>query len=134
MTGTALPHFIQNTDELRTLLTTLPAPRAEPCPCNSATYISWESMADDRWPAALMEQVATLRDPDVEEPTFEEQHPNGTRYDSPDAPIALKFFPFNRCAMWHCTQCHRNLLRYTEYGGYYIDHRVRLFQSELLLG
>ena len=128
-----MSHFIQNTAELRTLLATLPAPRAEPCPCGSAHYTSWESMPDDRWPTALMEQVATLRDPDVVEPTFEEQHPDSTRYDSPNAPIALKFFPFNRCDAWHCTQCHRALLRYTEYGGYYIDHRVRLLQPELLV-
>jgi hypothetical protein len=76
-----------------------------------------------------MAPVATLRDPELYEPTFEEHHPNGTRYDSPDAPVALRFFPYNRCDLWRCTQCQRHLLRYTEFGGYYVDHRVRAVSS-----
>lgn len=82
-------------------------------------------MTEERWPAARMQQVATLRDPDIAEPSFEERHPHGTRYESPEAPVALKFFPYNRCDIWLCTQCQRHLMRYTEFGGYYLDHRVR---------
>ncbi len=72
-----------------------------------------------------MRRIATLRDPDLAEPTYEELHPEGTRYGSPMAPVAMKFFPYNRCDVWRCGQCQRVLLRYTEFGGYYVDHRVR---------
>ena len=77
--------------------------------------------------------MASLRDPELYEPTFEEYHPTGTRYDSPDAPIALKFFPFNRAEVWHCKVCDKHLLRYTEFGGYYVDHRVRTLDPALLV-
>jgi hypothetical protein len=69
----------------------------------------------------------------VYEPTFEEQHPNGTRYDSANAPVALKFFPYNRCDVFSCSRCERFLLRYTEFGGYYVDHRVRALNAELVV-
>ena len=45
------------------------------------------------------------------------------------APVAVRFFPYNRCDLWRCTQCQRHLLRYTEFGGYYVDHRVRSVSS-----
>lgn len=64
------------------------------------------------------------------EPTFEEFHPQGTRYESADAPFAPRFFPYNRCDAFACSTCQRVLLRYTEFGGYYVDHRVRALQSE----
>jgi hypothetical protein len=74
-----------------------------------------------------MQAVATLRDPQEAEPTFEERHPHGTRYDDPQAPLASSYYPYNRCDLWRCMDCQRLLLRYTEFGGYYIDHRVREF-------
>ncbi len=101
------------------------SPAPTPCRCGLGPCAGWESMTEDRWPAAQMASVATLRDPEAYEPTFEEHHPGGTRYDSPDAPVALRFFPYNRCEVWHCAACQRHLLRYTEFGGYYVDHRVR---------
>jgi hypothetical protein len=79
-----------------------------------------------------MTHVATLRDPDVYEPTFEEQHPNGTRYESADAPVALKFFPYNRCDVYACDTCQQHALRYTEFGGYYVDPRARRLNTELI--
>lgn len=114
---------IRNAAELQQLLAR--APRPHPCRCSIGACQAWESLPDDRWPAAQLEQVATLRDPDLNEPTFEERHPAGTRYDSPTAPVAVRFFPYNRCDVWQCSQCQRQLLRYTEFGGYYVDHRVR---------
>jgi hypothetical protein len=76
--------------------------------------------------------VATLRHPDVYEPTFEEHHPDGTRYPDAQAPIAVGHFPYNRSQVWACTRCQRCLLRYTEYGGYYVDHRVRAIDPRLI--
>jgi hypothetical protein len=98
---------------------------AQTCDCGLGVCAGWESLPESRWPAAQMQAVATLRSPDVYEPTFEEHHPQGTRYDSPDAPVASAFFPYNRCDIHQCSRCQRHLLRYTEYGGYYVDHRVR---------
>jgi hypothetical protein len=96
------------------------------CACKPAQSPSWDSITEERWPASVLRQVGTLRQPDLDEPTFEEFHPDGTRYDSPHAPIAPSSFPYNRSDVHVCTHCGRVFLRYTEYGGYYVDHRVRM--------
>ncbi len=101
------------------------APQLLACHCSIGTCTAWESLPEERWPSGQMARIATLRDPDLNEPTFEERHPAGTRYGSPCAPVAIHFFPYNRCDVWQCRQCQRQLLRYTEYGGYYVDQRVR---------
>jgi hypothetical protein len=101
-----------------------------PCQCSLQHCAGWESVNDTAWPASQMQQVATLRDPEVYEPTFEEHHPNGTRYASAEAPVALKFFPYNRCDLHACSTCQQHVLRYTEFGGYYVDHRARRLDAE----
>ena len=103
------------------------------CVCSLGGCTSWESFSEDRWPAELLLEVGTLRDPVIDEPTLEEWHPRGTRYGSADAPVAVAFFPYNRCDAYACKRCGRTLLRYTEYGGYYIDHRVREVLPELIV-
>ncbi len=110
-----------------------PAP-ASKCKCTVGPCPAWESISEDRWPAAQMQALGTLRDPDVYEPTFEEHHPGGTRYDSADAPIAATYFPYNRCDVFRCGPCGRALMRYTEFGGYYVDHRVRELRADLVVG
>jgi hypothetical protein len=105
---------------------------AKACTCGLQRATSWESITEERWPQALMQKVGTLRDEDIAEPTFEEWHPDGTRYDSPDAPVSVRHFPFNRCDVHRCTACSRLVLRYTEFGGYYVDHRVRLLDASLI--
>jgi hypothetical protein len=117
--------------ELRALQTE--APDSAPCTCGLVSYTGWASLTEERWPAALMTQLATLRDPEVYEPTFEEYHPAGTRYDDPAAPVALAWFPYNRCDVWRCQACERLVLRYTEFGGYYVDHRVRVLDTALIV-
>jgi len=124
-------HRIHSAGELRALLDSSTA--STPCGCALGACAGWESLTEDRWPASQMHQIATLRDPDLAEPSFEEKHPDGTRYESPDAPVAVKFFPYNRCDLWRCSQCQRHLLRYTEFGGYYVDHRVRALAPHLTL-
>ena len=120
------------------------AATTRPCACAVGACTGWESVTEDRWPAAQMTAVGTLRaapaDPNADpysgaeaEPTFEEFHPNGTRYESTNAPIAPRYFPYNRCDAWACSQCQRVLLKYTEFGGYYVDHRVRALQPELVV-
>ncbi len=120
--------FINTPEALRQLTPKTPSA----CQCSLQHCAGWESVNDTAWPAELMQVVATLRDPEVYEPTFEEQHPNGTRYESADAPVALKFFPYNRCDVHACSQCHQHVLRYTEFGGYYVDHRARRLNLEFI--
>ncbi len=106
------------------------------CNCSLKACLGWESVSQDRWPAQQLQAVGTLRRPvpvGQTEPTFEEFHPHGTRYESPQAPIALAYFPFNRCDVHACTRCGCAVLRYTEYGGYYIDPRARLVDASLVV-
>lgn len=116
-------------DELRRLARSRP----EQCGCALKACQGWESVSDDRWPDRQMRAVGTLRPPPSDDPaelTFEEFHPNGTRYESPQAPIAPTYFPFNRCDVYACERCGCAVLKYTEYGGYYVDHRVRLVDAQ----
>lgn len=108
-------------------------PTRPTCACRLQDARAWESITEERWPKALMEQVGTLRDPDTYEPTFEEFHPAGTHFWSPEAPIAPRYFPANRSDVWECTTCGRVFLRYVEGGGYFVDRRVRPLAGELLV-
>lgn len=113
-------------DSLRTLCD---RQKSAACSCALRPNACWESFTEERWPKVQMTVLGTLRDPDIYEPAQEEFHPDGTRYTSPDAPVAVKFFPYNVCDIYQCGSCHRVLLRYTEFGGYYVDHRVRELDS-----
>ena len=117
-------------DSLRAVCTMRPLA----CQCTLGACLGWESITEDRWPAAHVRLLGTLRDPQIQEPTYEEQHASGTRYDSVNAPVAVSYFPYNRCDVFACQPCERRLLRYTEFGGYYVDHRVRELQKELIVG
>lgn len=110
-----------STDQLRAWAAEPLPPR---CPCGTARHRAWTSFSESQWPAS-MDKVGTLRDEQVDEPTFEELHPDQTSYDSPDAPLAIGWFPYNRCDVYRCRSCGVYALRYTEFGGYYVDHRVR---------
>jgi hypothetical protein len=103
------------------------------CTCPVGACDAWESLGEERWPKAQMQDVGTLRDAALDDPTFEEFHPHGTRYDSADAPVSLAHFPYNRCDLFRCAPCGRVLLKYTEYGGYYVDHRVRELRGSLVV-
>ena len=102
------------------------------CACSSLALRSWESV-----PLTLaeadFEDVGTLLEDPFVEPTFVEFHPSGTRYDSADAPIAPRYFPYNRCNVSKCLRCGRMFLRYTEAGGYFVDRRIRALAPELLV-
>ncbi len=104
----------------------LPAPADSPpgCACSTLQCAGWESVPTPLG-EPLLRRLGTLRDADEAEPTFTEWHPAGTRYDSADAPVAPAWFPYNRCEVWACAACGRGFLQYTEFGGYYVDHRLR---------
>ena len=116
-----------------TLRAAMPHP-TQTCDCALQRCAGWESVSENDWPKTQLQAVGTLRDPEVHEPTFEEHHPQGTRYESPDAPVALQFFPYNRCDVFACQRCQQTVLRYTEFGGYYVDHRARRIAAEQVVG
>jgi hypothetical protein len=106
---------------------------AKACPaCASLRAPGWEALsaAADR---TQLRRIGTLRDPAVDDPTLEEHHPQGTNAWSADAPIAPAFFPYNRCEVWECARCGRPFLRYTEYGGYYVEERIRELRAALVV-
>lgn len=127
MSPTPMPPQITTTQELLALAAL--GTSGERCDCRLARYQGWDSNPDMHWPAEQLQQVAILRTPDTDEPTFEEYHPSGTRYESPNAPIVLAYFPVNRSTVWRCTKCGIQVMRYTEFGGYYIDHRARVLDA-----
>ncbi|WP_370551286.1 hypothetical protein [Glaciimonas sp. PAMC28666] len=102
------------------------------CACRPENAVSWQTVPPSL-DEAHFEAVGTLREDPFVEPTFAEYHPAGTRYESPDAPIAPRFFPYNRCAVTRCVLCGRHYLRYTEAGGYFVDHRIRLLSATHLI-
>ena len=103
------------------------------CPrCAALVCKGWESVPGG-YDRANLKRVGSLRDPNDEDPTVAEYHPDRTHGWSADAPIALGWFPYNRCDVWQCVGCGRPFLRYTEFGGYYNDERVRELQPRLIV-
>ncbi len=104
-------------------------PPAAPCPaCAALVCPGWEALPGSFARGAL-EFVGSLRDPALDDPTVAEYHPAGTHAWSADAPIAPAWFPYNRCEAWRCARCARPFLRYTEYGGYYTEERIRAIDA-----
>jgi hypothetical protein len=127
MTADAVP--VLAAEALRALAASRPdAPCAA---CAALRSRGWEALSAT-FDAGQLRKLATLRRPEVEDPTLEEHHPSGTNGWSADAPIAPDFFPYNRCDVWECVRCGRPFLRYTEYGGYYVEERIRPLQAALV--
>lgn len=100
--------------------------------CSVLQRPGWESIPVSA-NRGVLKCVGTLRAAGIEEPALNEFHPNGTHGWSADAPIAVDYHPYNRCDVWQCIACRRVYLRYTEFGGYYEDERVRLVQPALVV-
>jgi hypothetical protein len=100
--------------------------------CSALVCKGWESLSGD-FDRSRLRCAGSLRDPDSEEPTYDEYHPHGTNGWSSDAPIAPGWFPYNRCDVWQCVGCGKPFLRYTEFGGYYTDERIRELRAELVV-
>ncbi len=102
------------------------------CSCTRTPLDGWNTL-----PLSLDEgqlrEVATLTRADNDEPTFSEYLPNGLQYWAVDAPIAPLYFPYNRCGVWTCILCGRGYLRYMEGGGYFVDRRIRMLNSALIV-
>ena len=103
------------------------------CRCAALQCAGWETLPAT-FDETSLRRLGRVSGADAyDEPTHQEYHPDATRYGSPDAPIALGHFPYNRCEVWQCVHCARTFLRYTEYGGYYIDHRIRDVNPALVI-
>ncbi len=92
----------------------------------------WEAVPGT-FDAGPLRPVGSLRNPGDEDPTLDEYHPAGTHGWSPDAPISVRHHPYNRCDVWQCSACTRVFLRYTEYGGYYHEQRIRPVDPALVV-
>ena len=105
---------------------------SQPCSCCSVPLDAWQ-----RLPTSLeldrFEEVGTLVADAYQETSFAEYHPQGTRDDSPDAPIAPRYYPANRSQVARCLNCGRYYLRYNEAGGYFTELRIRALRPELLV-
>jgi hypothetical protein len=110
----------------------LAASPREPCGlCEALVCPGWESLSAG-FDRQALRCVATLRQPGDEAPTLTEYHPHGSHGWDAHAPIAPAYFPYNQCEVWQCMACARPFLRYTEYGGYYVDERIRALRPELV--
>jgi hypothetical protein len=105
-----------------------------PCAaCKPFASPGWETFPDSADPSVLQPLGALWLAGD-DEPTLEEApRPTGIDRWSAQAPISLQHHPDNRCEVWACVQCGLPFLRYTEYGGYYIERRIRQLQPQRLL-
>lgn len=103
-----------------------------PCTCNEESLAAWRAVPLALDPGRL-EEAGFLFDDPYDEPTFAEYHPAGTRYESETAPIAMRFYPYNRCAVVRCSDCGRHYLRYNEAGGYFTEMRMRALRPELIV-
>lgn len=118
-------------DELKALAEAS-AKVTQPCACAIDTYRGWTRIPVE-FPEQQMRVVGTLVEDPYAEPTFAEYHPDGTEYWSPQAPIALRHYPFNRCSVLRCTVCGRAALKYVEAGGYYVEPRIRALDPALVV-
>lgn len=102
------------------------------CNCSTVPLRAWQKLPTSLDLENLVE-IGTLVDDPYDEPTFSEYHPQGTRYDSDEAPIAPRYFPCNRSQVIRCLACGRHFLRYNEAGGYFTELRIRALKPELLI-
>ena len=98
--------------------------------CQMLVCDGWESLPIS-FDAQTFKLIGTLKH-DEPEPTWDEYHPQGTDIWSNNAPIAVKYHPYNRCDIHQCKNCTRIYLQYTEYGGYYVDKRIRALNLDLI--
>ena len=91
--------------------------------CASLSCLGWVSVPG-YFDLGTLQVLGTLRTEGAEE-CWDEFHPEGTHLWSEDAPISLQHHPYNRSDVLGCSNCKRVFLHYTEYGGYYIDERIR---------
>ena len=107
------------------------APSKANCPkCESLACVGWETVPGS-FDLNCLKPIGTLRIEGAPE-FWEEDHPEGTNLWSENAPISIQFHPYNRSDVYECKECGSKYLRYTEYGGYYVDERIRALDPKLI--
>jgi len=99
--------------------------------CSLLLCIAWESVPSF-FELGKLQTLGTLRIEGAEE-CWNEYHPDGTNLWSENAPISVTHYPYNRSDVCECTGCKRKFLRYTEYGGYYLEERIRELDRKLMV-
>jgi hypothetical protein len=99
--------------------------------CASLSCPGWASVPG-YFDLRKLKVLGTLRAEDLEE-YWDEYHPSGTNLWSEDAPIAILHYPYNRSEVLECSHCKRTFLHYTEYGGYYLDERIRELSTTFIV-
>ena len=99
--------------------------------CSGFECASWETRPAS-FVAKNYEIVGTCQF-DGSENIWDEHHPEQTTIWSNNAPIALQYYPYNRADVLRCTHCQKVYLTYTEFGGYYVDQRIRLVNRDLIV-
>lgn len=102
------------------------------CSCQKSRLTGWSSQPLSL-PDAQLRDLGTLAQVDPEAASYEEYLPSGTQYTSDDAPIAPRYFPYNRCTVSECINCQRCFLRYMEGGGYFVDKRIRQIDPRVIV-
>lgn len=105
---------------------------AEACPeCSSLFCTGWVSVPG-YFDLGKLEVLGTLKIEGSEE-CWEEYHPDGTNLWSEEAPIEIQHHPYHRSDVRECNCCKRTFLHYTEYGGYYLDERIRELNAKYIV-
>ena len=99
--------------------------------CSTLTCSGWISKPG-YFDLANLRVLGTLKKEGAQE-SWDEYHPEGTNFWSDNAPISLQHHPDHRCNVLECISCKRKFLHYTEYGGYYLDERVRELNKEYVV-
>ena len=102
------------------------------CPhCSSLSCPGWVSVPG-YFDLGKLKVLGTLASESTEE-CWDEYHPAGTNLWSDSAPISVQHHPYNRSDVRECIHCKRTFLHYTEYGGYYLDERIRELDAALIV-
>jgi hypothetical protein len=99
--------------------------------CSTLSCPGWVSVPG-YYDLSKLQIVGTLKSDEAAE-CWDEYHPAGTHLWSELAPIAIEHHPYNRSDVRECSSCKRTFLHYTEYGGYYLDERIRELNGELIV-
>ena len=105
---------------------------AEACSeCSSLSCRGWASVPG-YFDLNKLTVLGTLRTENADD-CWDEYHPHGTNLWSEEAPIAIQHHPYNRSDILECSHCKRTFLHYTEYGGYYLDKRIRELNKKFII-
>ena len=101
--------------------------------CTKEKLKSWSDSTRDLGPNIKALGEFEHAEEDIKKNGYNEFHPNNTNYWSPDAPIAIHFYPYNDCTINVCTACNAVFLRYIEYAGHTRQHRIRYVDKNLIV-